>query len=73
MSADQKTLEILAEALGLPEAQIDDSTDIETCPSWDSLAHFRVVVAVEAAIGRQLDPIEIVELNGYRSVRELVA
>ena len=72
MSADQRTWELLAEALSLPANQIDETTDIETCPNWDSLAHFRIVAGIEAAIGRQLDPIEIAELSGYQSVRALI-
>lgn len=72
MSADKVTVEILAEALNLPAGEITEATDIESCASWDSLAHFRVVVGIEKAIGRQLDPIEIAELSGYQSVCSLV-
>ncbi len=64
---------ILAEALGLPEEEIATSMTIETCPNWDSLAHMRVVRAVEGELNRPLEPEEIFSIGGVADVEKLLA
>lgn len=47
---------LLAEALALPVEAIADDASPETLEAWDSLAHARLVLAVEAARGHALPP-----------------
>ncbi|MEP5728521.1 MAG: acyl carrier protein [Sulfitobacter sp.] len=72
MTVDPKTAALLAEALGMAPAEITNETGLETTEGWDSLAHFRVVLAVEEAIGRSLSTTEIFETVGYESVNALL-
>ena len=48
--------DVLAAALEVEAAELGPAPSIETLPAWDSLAHVRVVLAVEGVIGRELDP-----------------
>ena len=70
MTASTATL--LAEALQLPPSEITEETGLETCAGWDSMAHFRVVAAIEEALDRPLSPSEIFEITGYASVEALL-
>ena len=71
MSSD-KVNELLAEALGLAPSDISESTSLETCPSWDSLAHFRIVAALEESLDRPLSPTEIFDVTDYKSIETLM-
>lgn len=64
--------DILSEALGLPEADITEDMTLETSPAWDSLAHLRVVLAIEAAIGRPLEPEEVFSIDGVSDVANIL-
>ena len=64
--------EILAKALDLAEQDVTEDIALETCANWDSLAHLRLVMAIEAEIGRPLDPTEVFGLSGYRDVVSLL-
>ncbi len=67
-----RALILLAEALGLDPSEISESTSLETCPSWDSLAHFRIVAALEEALDRPLVPTEIFDVTNYESVKAVL-
>lgn len=60
--------EILAKALDLAEQVVTEDISLETCANWDSLAHLRLVIAIEAAIGRPLEPTEVFGISGYDDV-----
>ena len=47
-----------------------DSDDFER---WDSLAHLRLVLAIEGQIGRQLDPDESVRIETLSDIAALLA
>jgi len=51
--------ELMAEAFGLPASDITADMAISTTPQWDSIAHTRLILALEAEIGRQLGAEEI--------------
>lgn len=65
--------QLLADALGLAPSEIGQDTSLASCESWDSLAHFRVVAAIEEILGRQLSPTEIFEMADFASVETLLA
>lgn len=67
-----KSRPLLAEALGLEPDAVDGSTAIGVTPEWDSLAHIRIILAIESEIGRQLATEEIVALMSGADVERLV-
>lgn len=54
MSALSRARQLLAEALALPEADLPDDVRIGSIDQWDSLAHARILLALEEVIGTQL-------------------
>jgi acyl carrier protein len=68
MTSEETAIQLLASALGISESEIGRKTSIESSKAWDSLAHFRVVLALEEAIDRSLTPVEVFDLNGFENV-----
>jgi len=54
-----------------PEA-VGDDAGRETLPEWDSLAHLRIVGAVEEEFGVKLTMQEIGEMNSLAAIGRLV-
>jgi acyl carrier protein len=63
MSNTLQAKKLLAEATNCDAAIIPDDVRIGRFERWDSLAHLRLVLAIEALIGRQLDPDESIRIE----------
>ena len=55
MSAKTTARRLLAEALAIAEDTLPENPRIGTIEQWDSLAHMRVLLAIEERIGKPLD------------------
>jgi acyl carrier protein len=64
---------LLAEAANCDPAAIADDAAIGSFDSWDSLAHLRLVLALEEQIGRQLDPDESIRIGTLSDIVALLA
>jgi acyl carrier protein len=73
MSSGQRAKKLLAEAANCDSAVIPDDVRIGTFERWDSLAHLRLVLAIEQKIGRQLDPDEGIRIESLADVAALIA
>ncbi|MBK8085300.1 MAG: acyl carrier protein [Devosia sp.] len=62
---------IVAEALGQQEA-VEITDDMITLTAWDSLAHMRLMLGIEAALGRSLTADEIASITSVRDVARLL-
>jgi acyl carrier protein len=71
MIAQAKTL--LAEAANCDAAAIPDDVRLGQFERWDSLAHLRLVLAIEGQIGRQLDPDETVTIETLADIAALLS
>jgi len=63
---------ILSVGLELPESSIPEDASFETMDEWDSLAHMRIVMAVEAEIGRPVTTDEILQMLSLSDVDAVV-
>jgi acyl carrier protein len=63
---------LLAEAIHADIAAIPDGARIGGFERWDSLAHLRLIMALEEKIGRQLDPDEAVRIESLQDVAILL-
>jgi acyl carrier protein len=63
---------LLAEAIHVDIATIPDAARIGGFERWDSLAHLRLILALEETIGRQLDPDEAVQIESLEDVAGLL-
>ena len=63
---------LLAGALELDPANVADDAAMGTVETWDSLAHMRLILAIEAALGRELDPDALFEIASLGDVAALL-
>lgn len=64
---------IMAEAMGLNAADITAETAIHNTPQWDSLAHMRMILGLEEALGRSLSPDDIVSIASADDIAKILA
>jgi len=69
---DAKIIGTLSAALGLPEDRINEGISSETVPSWDSVTHLNLVLALEEAFGTSFTPEETLELTSLGGIRRLL-
>ena len=69
----EKIARILADTLGIPAAEIDATTTMETQPAWDSVAHLNFVMSIEQEFGVSFEPEEMMALGSLPSVEAALA
>ena len=67
-AAAERARALLAAALELDPAAVGPDASIATLEAWDSLAHLRLVQAIEQAIGGELPGETIVEIVSLADV-----
>jgi len=72
-AVNMQAKQLLAEAVHCEAAAIPDDARIGRFERWDSLAHLRLVLAIERQIGRQLDPDEAVTIEQLSDVAALLS
>ena len=73
MSEAERAKILLAEAANCEPAAIPDDVRIGRFERWDSLAHLRLMLALEQRIGRQLDADEAVRIGSLADIAALLA
>jgi acyl carrier protein len=68
----QQAKELLAEATNCQAEIIPEHARIGQFESWDSLAHLRLILAIEQYIGRQLDPDESVKIESLADISAIL-
>ena len=63
---------LLAEAVNAEVTAVPEDARIGSFEYWDSLAHLRLVLALEAEVGRELDAEEVVRIECLDDVRALL-
>jgi acyl carrier protein len=72
METSARIREVLAEVLDLDPALIDGTFSRDGAPEWDSLAHLRLVTALEEAFGIKLTMKEVGEMDRYTKIRDRI-
>ena len=73
MSTAQTARTLLATALNVDEADVDGTTMIGVTEQWDSLAHMRLILALEDALGGELDMEAVVNIATLADVEQTLA
>ena len=63
---------LLAEALGVPPAQIPPTATIGALPGWDSLGHLRLILSLEERLGRLLSSDEVLSLTSVANIARVL-
>lgn len=69
--ADARAL--VAAALELSPEEVPADADVESLAAWDSLGHVKVVLAVEARLGRPLASAELAQFRSLADAARLLA
>jgi acyl carrier protein len=69
----QQAKELLAEATNCQVEIIPEDARVGQFESWDSLAHLRLILAIEQYIGRQLDPDESVQIGSLADISGILS
>ena len=63
---------LIAETLNVSIDQVHDELAIGDIPEWDSLAHMRIITALEADLGVVLDIEQTLEIEDVEDIIEAV-
>ena len=63
---------LVASALDLDLAEVDEAGDLESIPAWDSLGHMKVILALEATLGRALTSGELAGIRGVADIAPIL-
>ncbi len=72
MSAMTTARRLLADALAMAERDLPANPRIGAIEQWDSLAHARVLLALEECFGKPLDPEEAVAVESLDDVARII-
>ncbi len=60
---ERRVRALIAENLNIPVSEVSDDLGAGRVAEWDSMGHVRLIVALEAEFGRQLDESKLMELE----------
>lgn len=63
---------VFSQVLGLAEETVDDATAPDNTTQWDSLAHLRLVMAVEEEFGITIPAEQIMDMISFKIARLMV-
>ena len=72
MSATTAARRLLAEALAIEENALPENPRIGAIDQWDSLAHMRVLLAIEERIGKPLDAEVAVTIESLSDIAKAI-
>ena len=58
--------------LGVPAGTVDEHSSPETIPSWDSLNHLNLVMAVESEFAISLSPQDVVDMRNVGLIETIL-
>ena len=64
---------LVASTLGIPVDRVTDDLAFSEVAEWDSLNHVNLMLALEAALGTEIDEDRMVELTTVLAIREFAA
>jgi acyl carrier protein len=72
MSAQSTARKLLADALGLSESSLPANARLGQVEQWDSLAHARVLLALEERLGAPLDAEVAVTIESLDDIARVI-
>ena len=64
--------EVVANALQIDPARVNDSLDFDSASEWDSVKHISLILALEGEYGVTISDDDVVELTSYPAIRDLI-
>ena len=64
--------ELVANILGVPPSEIQESSSPREFAQWDSAAHIEIVLSVEAEYGVRFTPEEMIEVLSVKALEDVL-
>jgi acyl carrier protein len=64
--------EVVANALRVDPAALNDDLEFNSIPEWDSVNHVALILSLEEAYGLTISDEQIVTLTRYGTIREFI-
>jgi acyl carrier protein len=64
--------EVVANALRVDPAALNDDLEFNSIPEWDSVNHVALILSLEETYGLTISDEQIVTLTRYRTIREFI-
>ena len=69
---EEKLTKIMAQILSVSESQITPNSSPDNLPTWDSLQHMNLVLAIEQSFNISFDDEEIMQMLNYEIIIETI-
>ncbi|HEY1936287.1 MAG TPA: acyl carrier protein [Acetobacteraceae bacterium] len=66
-------LDLIAGTLGIPAAEISESSDMSSVKKWDSLRHVMLMTELETTYGIELSDREMTEATSVTMIRQILS
>jgi len=63
---------LFVEELNVDQALVVDSLEYNTLPEWDSIAHMRLIVAIEDKYDIMIDTDDVIDMSTFKIACEIV-
>lgn len=70
---DSRVRDLIASVLQIPSSSVVDSLAFNGTPSWDSINHISLMLALETTFGIEVSDDEVVELTSAGAISVFVA
>lgn len=72
MLGEERLREVVAAMLELDPGDVGPSTSTDTVPTWDSVRHMNLVIALEQAFDITIPDEDVADMTSYLIVRAVV-
>ena len=72
MNTKESVKELIAKVLNVSVSVVDDALAVGDIPEWDSLAHMRIIAALESDLGVVLDIEQTLEIEDVEDIVDAV-
>ncbi len=72
MNTKESVKELIAKVLNVPVSAVEDELAVGDIPEWDSLAHMRIIAALESDLGVVLDIEQTLEIEDVEDIVDAV-
>ncbi len=70
---EERIFQIVAEVLNIPITEASEDLSVGDIPSWDSMAHAKLIVAIEAEFKIQFDMDEALDIEGVGDIIDILS
>lgn len=72
MISEEKLRQAIGAVLDVDPAHIGTDTSTDTVPSWDSLKHMRLIIALEEAFDVTIPDDEVITMTSYPIIKLVI-